>query len=93
MAKKKEEITSTDYKAQIIDMILNTENIVKLQVLETFIENCLETKPKIKVNEDDRQRVWIMILLSKIKNRKSLDKINSCVQRYWLDYEDFSDER
>lgn len=93
MAKKKEEITPTAYKAQIIDMILNTENIVKLQVLETFIESYLETKPKIKVNEDDRQRVWIMILLSKIKNRKSLDKINSCVQRYWLDYEDFSDER
>lgn len=84
MAKKKEEITSTDYKAQIIDMVLNTENIVKLQVLETFIESYLETKPKIKVKADERLKVGLMKMLCEIKNEKSMDFISSMIQWKWV---------
>ena len=84
MAKKKEEITSTDYKAQIIDMILNTENIVKLQVLETFIESYLKSKPKIKISTDERLKVYLMKMLCEIKNEKSMNSISSMIQWKWL---------
>lgn len=83
MAKKKEEITSTDYKAQIIDMVLNTENIVKLQALETFIESYLKTKPKIKVNADERLKVGLIKMFCEIKSEKSMKFISSMIQWKW----------
>lgn len=77
----KKEITSTDYIAQIIDMILNTENIVMLQVLETFIESYL--KPKIKVNADERIKVGSIKMLCEIKSEKSMKFIASSIQWKW----------
>lgn len=82
MAKK--EITATDYKAQIIDMILNTENVRKLRLIELFIESCLETKSKIKVNADERLKVGLMKMLCEIKNEKSKDFISSVIQSKWV---------
>lgn len=85
MAKK--EITPTAYKAQIIDMVLKTENVAKLKVIEIFIENYLGTKPKVKIDDTAIIKVCAMKMLDTIKSEQSMLRISSYIQFRWMDEE------